>query len=63
MMPRLMSGMGWSARTQTRSTPRLRQHYRLQIAVVGIAIGKNSFHIVGLDNRGAIVLRQKWSRG
>ena len=49
--------------TQTRSTPRLRQHYRLQIAVVGIAIGKNSFHIVGLDNRGAIVLRQKWSRG
>jgi transposase len=32
------------------------------IAVVGIDIGKNSFHIVGLDNRGAIVLRQKWSR-
>jgi hypothetical protein len=23
----------------------------------------NSFHIVGLDHRGAIVLRQKWSRG
>src|ERR1700727_308754 len=32
-------------------------------AVVGIDIGKNSFHIVGLDQRGAIVLRQKWSRG
>ena len=32
------------------------------IAVVGIDIGKNSFHIVGLDERGAIVLRQKWSR-
>jgi transposase len=32
------------------------------IAVVGIDIGKNSFHIVGLDCRGAIVLRQKWSR-
>jgi transposase len=32
------------------------------IAVVGIDIGKNSFHIVGLDNRGAVVLRQKWSR-
>jgi transposase len=28
------------------------------IAVVGIDIGKNSFHIVGLDHRGAIVLRQ-----
>ena len=33
------------------------------IAVVGIDIGKNSFHIVGHDSRGAIVLRQKWSRG
>jgi transposase len=33
------------------------------IAVVGIDIGKNSFHVVGLDDRGAIVLRQKWSRG
>jgi transposase len=32
------------------------------IAVVGIDIGKNSFHIVGLDDRGAILLRQKWSR-
>ena len=32
------------------------------IAVVGIDIGKNSFHIVGHDDRGAIVLRQKWSR-
>ena len=33
------------------------------IAVIGIDIGKNSFHVVGLDDRGAIVLRQKWSRG
>jgi len=33
------------------------------VTVVGIDIGKNSFHIVGLDERGAIVLRQKWSRG
>ena len=33
------------------------------IAVVGIDIAKNSFHIVGHDERGAIVLRQKWSRG
>src|ERR1700737_2219238 len=32
-------------------------------AVIGIDIGKNSFHIVGQDRRGAIVLRQKWSRG
>jgi transposase len=33
------------------------------ITVTGIDIGKNSFHIVGRDARGAIVLRQKWSRG
>jgi transposase len=33
------------------------------VATMGIDIGKNSFHIVGLDQRGAIVLRQKWSRG
>jgi transposase len=32
-------------------------------SVIGIDIGKNSFHIVGQDQRGAIVLRQKWSRG
>jgi transposase len=33
------------------------------IATMGIDIGKNSFQVVGLDQRGAIVLRQKWSRG
>jgi transposase len=32
------------------------------ITVIGIDIGKNSFHVVGLDERGGIVLRQKWSR-
>ena len=31
--------------------------------MIGIDIGKNSFHVVGHDSRGAIVLRQKWSRG
>jgi transposase len=31
--------------------------------VIGIDIGKNSFHLVGQDRRGAIALRQKWSRG
>jgi transposase len=34
----------------------------VQSAVIGIDIGKNSFHIVGQDERGAMVLRQKWSR-
>ena len=38
------------------------EKFNSEIAVIGIDIGKNSFHIVGLDDRGAIVLRQKWSR-
>jgi hypothetical protein len=29
---------------------------------MGIDIGKNSFHVVGLDQRGAIVVRQRWTR-
>jgi transposase len=29
----------------------------------GVYIVKNSFHVVGPDDRGAIALRQKWSRG
>jgi transposase len=39
------------------------QKHKSAIAVIGIDIGKNSFHVVGHDRRGAIVLRQKWSRG
>ena len=38
------------------------QQINAQVAVVGIDIGKNSFHVVGQDTRGEIVLRQKWSR-
>jgi hypothetical protein len=30
------------------------------VATMGIDIGKNSFHVVGLDRRGAIVLRLAW---
>ncbi len=33
------------------------------ITVISIDTGKNSCHVVGLDRRGAMVLRQKWSRG
>jgi hypothetical protein len=29
---------------------------------IGIDVGKYSFHVVGLDRRETIVLRQKWSR-
>src|SRR5438270_3331102 len=66
--------MGWSGRAPapsaatldwgciTRSTP-MPKSASTQIAVIGIDIGKNSFHVVGHDKRGSIVLRQKWSRG
>src|SRR6202048_64395 len=32
------------------------------VPTIGIDIGKNTFHLIGLDNMGAIVLRQKLSR-
>jgi transposase len=32
------------------------------ISTIGIDIGKTTFHLVGLDKRGAIVLQQKVSR-
>jgi len=30
------------------------------VATMGIDIGKNSFHVVGIDQRGAIVLCRNW---
>ena len=33
------------------------------VTTIGIDIGKNTFHLIGLDKRGEIVLRQKFSRG
>src|SRR5262245_50323928 len=32
------------------------------VATLGIDIGKNVFHLIGLNERGAIILRQKLSR-
>src|SRR5437763_1036281 len=66
--------MGWSGRAPAPPATNLargskdKEHAMSQnlnsaVAVIGIDIGKNSFHAVGLDDRGAIVLRQKWSRG
>ena len=62
--------MGWSGRApppaSKRSWPggtKVKEHAMSQklnsaIAVIGIDIGKNSFHIIGQNQRGAIVLRQ-----
>src|SRR5437899_7621749 len=33
------------------------------ITTIGIDLGKNTFHLIGFDQRGAIILRQKVSRG
>src|SRR5438034_1816106 len=67
--------MGWSGRAPappvSEACPRgakvkehaMSQQLRTTIAVIGVEIGMYSFHIVGFDQRGAIVLRQKWSRG
>jgi hypothetical protein len=38
------------------------RHYNDTVAILGIDIGKNTFHLVGLNKRGAIVLRQNLSR-
>src|SRR6516162_4061998 len=65
--------MGWSGRAPAPPATNLargakdKEHpmsHKLNstITVIGIDIGKNSFHVVGLDVRGGIVLRQKWSR-
>ena len=32
------------------------------VTTVGIDIGKTTFHLIGFDGRGAVVLRQKVSR-
>src|ERR1700721_2025425 len=49
--------------TQDKEHAMSSKHSTAIATVIGIDIGKNSFHIVGQDQRGAIVLRQKWSRG
>ena len=58
--------MEWSGRAPAPPATNLArgsQDLNSTVAVIGIDIGKNTFHVVGLDDRGAIVLRQKWSRG
>src|SRR6201987_6050031 len=66
--------MGWSGRAPARLVEKqargsedkehaMSERLNSEIAVIGIDIGKNSFHLVGQDRRGRIVLRQKWSRG
>jgi transposase len=60
LLPRQQAKLSRGAKDKEHAMSRT---LKAAIAVVGIDIGKNSFHVVGLDQRGVIVLRQKWSRG
>jgi transposase len=60
LLPRQQAKLGRGAKTEEHAVS---QQVSTTIAVMGVDIGKNSFHVVGLDQRGAIVLRQRWSRG
>ena len=67
--------MGWTGRapapTSSQSTRGLCQekehhhasHVHRSVTAIGIDMGKNTLHMIGLDTRGAIVLREKVSRG
>ena len=69
--------MGWPGRAQRSKTTveqdgeasklkELTMHTHLKssdpVATIGLDIGKNTFHLVGLDKRGAIAMRIKVSR-
>jgi hypothetical protein len=69
--------MGWPGRAQRftcwtvvgRREARLKEHAMRTsqnsletIGTFGIDVGKNTFHLVGLDKRGVIVLQQKVTR-
>jgi transposase len=52
----------WGCENQEHSMPSATSCTNL-IATIGIDIGKNTFHVIGLDDKGAIILRHKLSRG
>jgi transposase len=69
--------MGWPGRAQWPKTaveqdgeasklkePTMHTHQQSSspVATIGLDIGKNTFHLVGLDKRGAIAMRIKVSR-
>ena len=60
LLPRQQAKLARGATDKEHATS---QTLNTAMAAIGIEVGKNSFHVVGHDARGAIVLRQKWSRG
>jgi hypothetical protein len=61
LLPGQRAKLVWG--TQDKEHAMSSKHNTAIATVIGIDIGKNSFHIVGQGQRGAIVLRQKRSRG
>jgi hypothetical protein len=53
--------MEWSGRAPAPPASEVARGAKTRSTLIGIDIGKNSFH--GHDKRGAIMLRQNWSRG
>jgi hypothetical protein len=53
-----------AGRHQSSRSPMMHTHQKSSdpIATIGLDIGKNTFHLVGLDKRGAIAMRIKVSR-
>jgi transposase len=60
LLPRQQRTLAWGCDSMEHT---MSQNPNITLAVIGIDIGKNSFHVVGHDDRGSIVLRQKWTRG
>src|SRR4029077_7188365 len=71
-----MTRMGWTGRApapnssqsgwglvMSRSTAMPSRSTVRAVATIGIDMGKNTLHMVGLDLYGAIVLRERFSRG
>jgi hypothetical protein len=55
LQPRQREKLAWGSEDKEHTM----SGFNSEIAAIGIDIGKNSFHLVGQDECGAIVLRQK----
>jgi transposase len=53
---------GWGGAKLKEHAMRTSQHSLDTVSTIGIDVGKNTFHLVGFDKRGAIVLQQKVTR-
>ena len=52
----------WSAACSTRQAILVGRRFIMEISTIGIDLSKTSFHAIGLNARGEIVLRRKFSR-